>query len=191
MRWAPDQGHVPRGFCGATGALEEVQLVLVVAEPGDPQPVERYAAGPEACLDAAYGYAYEALRTGLDVFHRNLRRVLDLCWPATSFEEQLRRTWITESVLCSALVECGPVASGPERACRTRYLEAQLALLPHAVVVALGAKAQHRLRGLPGVLSASAVAPPGCNHPRARASWAAVAELVRQRTVTVESRTER
>lgn|SRR6266498_643166 len=33
MRWKPAQGHVPRGFCGATGNLEEVELVLVTAEP--------------------------------------------------------------------------------------------------------------------------------------------------------------
>ena len=28
MRWEPKLGHVPRGFLGATGSLEEVELIL-------------------------------------------------------------------------------------------------------------------------------------------------------------------
>ena len=35
-RWCPTEGHFPRGFIGALGDLDEVQLVIVVAEPGDP-----------------------------------------------------------------------------------------------------------------------------------------------------------
>ena len=36
MQWDPARGHVPREFCGATGDLDEVKLVIVCAEPGDP-----------------------------------------------------------------------------------------------------------------------------------------------------------
>ena len=32
--WFPSEGHVPRGFLGATRALEEVEVVMVLAEPG-------------------------------------------------------------------------------------------------------------------------------------------------------------
>ena len=35
--WFPSEGHVPRGFLGATRALEEVEVVMVLAEPGPPK----------------------------------------------------------------------------------------------------------------------------------------------------------
>jgi hypothetical protein len=43
-RWNPSAGHVPRAFRGAIGMAEDVRLVLVCAEPGDPFPEESYAA---------------------------------------------------------------------------------------------------------------------------------------------------
>ena len=39
-RWKPAIGHVPRGFLGATGELAEVELVMVLAEPGEPKRAE-------------------------------------------------------------------------------------------------------------------------------------------------------
>ena len=36
-RWESTAGHVPRGFLGATGELGEVELVIVLAEPGEPK----------------------------------------------------------------------------------------------------------------------------------------------------------
>ena len=40
--WKPEQGHVPRGFIGALGSLDEVQVVILVAEPGSPLFAESY-----------------------------------------------------------------------------------------------------------------------------------------------------
>ena len=51
MKYLPNQGHVPRGFWGATGSPEQVKLILVVAEPGDPHPNEVHSG-----LDSAYNY---------------------------------------------------------------------------------------------------------------------------------------
>ena len=34
--WAPDEGLVPRGFIGALGAIEEVEIVILTAQPGAP-----------------------------------------------------------------------------------------------------------------------------------------------------------
>lgn len=183
MRWKPESGHVPRGFCGATGHLEDVRLVVVVAEPGDPYASQVYTGSPEDMLDSAYIHAHEYLRSGKDLFHRNLLYFLRLCWPEASFENIMRLTWITESVLCSAEVECGRVPTSVARECRKNYLAAELALLPLAVVVALGGKAQYRLKGLPEVIPAHSVAPPGCNQPRARESWEEAARQVRKRVV--------
>lgn len=180
MRWNPMAGHVPRGFCGATGDLSEVELVLVMAEPGDPHDGEAHPADREAALQSAYDYAYRCYETGKDRFHRNVRTILDMCFPGLTFDEQMRRTWMTESVLCSASKEGASVPKPVEAACRSQYLERQLALFPAAVVVALGGKAAARLKGR-AVIAAFAAAPPGCNFKGARASWEAVAVAVRQR----------
>ncbi|MBI5142015.1 MAG: hypothetical protein HZA20_07455 [Nitrospirae bacterium] len=53
------------------------------------------------------------------------------------------------------------------------HLSKQLELLPHALVVALGGKAQKRLRsiGFTEFLPAFAAAPPGCNFAGAKESW--------------------
>ena len=169
MRWDPARGHVPRGFFGATSALEDVELVLVCAEPGDPHASESHAGSSAGeMLDSAYDYAYNCFKTGTDLFHRNVQLILNLCFPGSSFDEQMRRAWITDSVLCSARVEGGSVPASAARACRSRYLEAQLDLLPNAVVAALGSKARDRLAGYGReVIPAFAAAPPGCNRPSA------------------------
>lgn len=187
MCWAPATGHVPRGFCGATSSLSEVQLVLVGAEPGDPHKGENYPAGapPVDQLQSAYAYAYECFRSGKDLYHQNMRHILELCWPDESFEQHMRKAWITDSVLCSAAVEGGPVPTNVARACRRRYLDTQIALFPRATVVALGRKAHGRLAGQPGVIRAFAVAPPGCNFRKAQESWHAVACVVRSRAAQV------
>lgn len=182
MRWAPAEGHVPRGFSGALGRLEEVSLVLVTAEPGDPFAYETYQSSPpSAVLAAASEYVYAARESTADVYHRNLRYILDGCFPSLSYREQMNRTWVTETVLCSAAKEGGSVSRACERECRSRYLEAQLRLFPDALVVALGRKAQARLRGWPGVLDAYSIAPPGANFKHARPSWDAVIAEYRSR----------
>ena len=179
MRWAPEQGHVPRGFCGATGSLDDVRLVIVSAEPGDPHESEAHSR--TAPLESVNEYAYRCFRDGKDLFHRNIRTILDMCFPELGFGDQLRVTWITDSVLCSARVECGGVPASAWRECRRRFLEPQLALFPNAVVAAVGAKARDRLVGVPGVISAVSAAPPGCNLRSARASWQAIADRVHER----------
>src|ERR1035437_3381067 len=182
MRWLPQAGHVPRGFCGATGTAASVRLVLVVAEPGDPHDAEAYgpAAPPEELFESVCRYVYGCFKNGKDQFHRNVRAILNDCWPDLSFDEQLRRTWITESVLCSASAECGPVPPAVHRTCVDLYLARELAVVPNAVVVAVGGKAHERMRRLPRpFLRVGSVAPPGCNQRQVRESWNAVAPAVR------------
>lgn len=140
MRWSPAEGHVPRGFCGALGTVAEVKLVLVTAEPGDPLPGEVHSG-----IESTVAYSLRGLREGVTPFHRNVCLILNLCFPNRSLNEQLRWTWRTNSVLCSAMEECGPVPRAVESTCMRRYLASQLALLPHALVAALGGKAQARL----------------------------------------------
>ena len=179
MRWQPERGHVPRGFAGATGDLSEIELVLVVAEPGEPVEGRDSISGDP--MDLVYYDAMHSFRTGRDLFHRNVRKILELCWPGMPFDLVMRKVWLTESVLCSATTTTGPVSRTAYRACGQRYLLAQLALFPSAVVVALGGKAAERLTalGVKSFVAAWSVAPPGCNRKEAADSWRKIAEAVR------------
>jgi hypothetical protein len=184
MRWIPESGHAPRGFCGALGKLGEVELVLIVAEPGDPHDLESYssAASSPELLEEICRYVYGCFESGKDYFHKNVRYILDQCWPGMPFAEQMRRTWITESTLCSAQKEGGTIPVSVNRFCADSYLSKQLALLPQAAIVTLGGKARDRIRHLRyRTIAVSAVAPPGCNFAGARESWDQVAIEVRNR----------
>jgi hypothetical protein len=155
-----------------------------VAEPGDPHPSEAYAAdaSPLEKLARVFQYVYQCFETGHDQFHRNVRALLGLCWPHLAFPDQMRCVWITESSLCSAAREGGHVPAAVHRQCHAQYLKRQLELLSGRTIIALGKKAQHRVGRMEGVLSAAAVAPPGCNFKGARQSWERVAEVVRMRS---------
>jgi len=184
MRWAPSEGHVPRGFCGANGDPKQVKLVLVVAEPGDPHRLESHPASPPmATLESTHGYAYRCFRDGKDQFHRNVRRILDLCLPGMTFDEQMQVAFITESVLCSAKSEGAAVPTVVARECRKRHIDHQLDAFPNATIVALGKKAAKRLAGRSGVITAFAAAPPGCNFAGAEDSWRTAAKEVLDRAV--------
>ena len=184
MRWDPARGHVPRGFFGAAAALGDIELVLVVAEPGDPS--ER-----EISYDLAstYKLVSQGFPSRFDQFHRNMLGIFNSCWPNLPYDKQLEKVWVTESVLCSAAYTTGPVDSAVTKECGIRYLSKQLTLMPSALVVALGSKAQHRLRliGVHDFLPAFAIAPPGCNFAGAKKSWGRISiELKRRRSVVVD-----
>lgn len=175
MRWSPSDGHVPRGVCGATGDLSEVKLVLVSAEPGDPLVGEIH---DDTGIASTIAFSINCLRYPATPFHQNVRLILELCFPGYSFDQQLRKVWRTNSVLCSARIECGIVPRLVERTCISEYLVQQLDLVPNAIVATLGAKAQHRLRR-DGIV-AFPVLDPSCRKPNAtkRASWEELAKLV-------------
>ena len=149
-QWKPAAGHVPRGFLGATGERDKVELVMVLAEPGDPKRTETYVDG----LDPA-----DMVRRVVDFVHwtyvdRNgivqcvVRWFLDRLFCGMDFDDQLRRVWITQSRLCS-LDKSGARYREPlYRLCRDDYLAAQLRLLPSVPIVAFGGKAQEVLRRL-------------------------------------------
>ncbi len=172
LTWAPERGFVPRGYCGTTGMPGDVRLVLVLDQPGEPRSdaaIDANAA-PQEIIGGVCRDLYIGLTQRRDQFCSNLRFLLSRCFPGVSLEEQLRFTWITCSVLCSAPAG-DHVPPGASLECRGRFLERQLALFSGASVVALGALAAKRLKGYPGLLEAADPAPPACNQPEARASW--------------------
>ena len=166
-KWAPRMGHVPRGFVGAASSLDEVEVVILFAEPGNPYGSDPFSSTQslQSLLEQTCRYTFEHYRDGTDLFHRNLRLLLDLIFPNLQLEEQLKRVWLTETYLCSAPQEGGEVPAKAVGGCADRYLAQQLALFRGLPVIALGGKAQKRARQYaPNLIKAYSIAPPGCNY---------------------------
>lgn len=184
MRWNPQEGHVPRGFCGATGELSDVKLILVCAEPGDPHISENHEADGTAngIFESVYQYSWSSLSKGKDLFHINMRKILDFCFPGQILDDQMTKTWITDSVLCSAEIEGGGIPTEAVEECTKRFLKKQISLFPNAIIVALGKKAGNRLRkaGIEKYYKAFAAAPPGCNYKGAKESWKMIANYIKK-----------
>ena len=181
-QWKPECGHVPRGFVGALGSIDEVEVVLLIAEPGNPYQWEKYSPSRNTFSQVSQ-HTYRQLEGSDEQFHRNLRYMLDLLFPRMALQDQLRKTWITETYLCSAPQEAGPVPGNAENECASRYLSRQLDLLGGRPVIALGAKAYNRAKrvGVRDLFKAYAVAPPGCNRREARPSWIVAAKWARSK----------
>ena len=182
-KWDPKGGHVPRGFVGATSSLDNVEVVILFAEPGDPYGSDPYSATQSSpgLLQQTCRYTFGHYRNGTDLFHRNLRLLLNLIFPDHELEEQLTWAWLTETYLCSAPQEGGQVPAIAWRGCADRYLAQQLALFEGLPVIALGGKAQKRaMRYVPSLINARSIAPPGCNRRDALPSWEAAAAQARK-----------
>jgi hypothetical protein len=172
-----DEGLFPRGYAGAAGTLDDVDLVLVLvlAEPGEPSSNVKppLPEEPAAIVENLAAQVANAVRARKSAFHRNVHFLLECCWPDLTFDEQLRRTWISEGVLCSAAQSTARVPRVVETACAERYLAKQPALLPNAFVIALGKKAKRRLRiaGRKPNHAVYAAGLPGGNRKNAKPSW--------------------
>lgn len=184
MRYDAGAGLFPRGYGGATGQLQDVDLVLVIAEPGEPGDNARSQpqGEPSAVVEEIATYVGDGFRSQKSAFHRNVHFLLECCWPDLSFGDRLRRTWITEGVLCSASQAAARVPRVVETACADRYLAKQLAQLPNAFVIAVGTKARRRLKiaRRPADFTAFAAGLPGANSKRARPSWQEAGRVFRE-----------
>ncbi len=92
-RWAPEEGHVARGYTGACETLGDVEVVLLLAEPGDHLDGDAFPPGLDACdfvgdASANTRSNYEGCATQ---FHANMRSILDLLFPRVGLTEQLRK----------------------------------------------------------------------------------------------------
>ncbi len=185
----PANGYIPRGFGGGLGKLSEIALILVTAEPGNPERdgSQRYESKiPIKLIEESgagfFGAVHEA-DSEERTFHGSIKMILNECWPDLKgdLEKQLKRTWITPSVLCSADLSCGPIPQIQEQTCAEKFLRLQLQALPNRFVVALGGKAERRMRAasLPVSFPASAAGKPECLKDRARQSWIDVGKAFR------------
>lgn len=148
MRLDPSSGHVPRGFFGGTGTLEEIDLVIATAEPGEPLADEKYEGNAEDMFLQTQALFIRLLHRKKGRFHRNLNELLLRCWPGIGEDEMFRRTWFTNLVLCSAFKTCGKVERDVESACGEAYFNKQMTLIPNAFIILLGGKAETRCRRL-------------------------------------------
>ena len=188
-KWKPKNGDVPRGFIGATAGLDRVEVVILVAEPGHALDNEKFPqrTSPGNFLEQTCDFTYGCYKERHREFHANMRLLLDLIFPETSFAQQMKKVWITETLLCSISNPIGHVPVRAERGCAERYLLPQLRLLNDRPIIALGGKAQRRAlritKDVPDMMfrliKAYSIAPPGCNHKPARPSWEAAAKQAR------------
>lgn len=182
-KFVPSQGHMPRGFVGAYGDLQEIEVIFVIAEPGHPLKQENYENELEAekLLDFATATAYDLLLNQKTTFHKNMRWVLNHYWPNLELSAQLSRVWITESRLCSIENKIGPMK---DKLCSTLYLSKQLEILKDIPVIAFGNKARDRILQIDGfdatrLFCARALAPPGSTSPKSKKSWIESLEFVK------------
>ena len=180
-KWDPEHGQMPRGFLGATGKPEDVEVVMVFSEPGHPYGDEGYDAhsGPESLLRSGMQYTYNCHQSGTDQFHKNVRWFMSEVFPSLTFDQQLRHVWLTEGRLCSIEKEIDRTI---DPTCASNYLARQIKVLSNATVVAFGWKAQRYLKGI-GIsfIRAYALSPPGANFRKARPSWREAIEQIAAR----------
>ncbi len=184
MLWRPECGHIPRGYTGATNTVQDVQLVICLAEPGNPLKTESYpVSDADQFVWTVAAAVAAAIENGGRGFHGNLKYVLNACWPGLTLIDQLKRTWITEATLCSAETSTGPIRRQIEAECTSRYLKKQIALFPGAFILALGSKAANRLRSaeIPFHYAARAVGRPIGIRVEAEQSWQAAGVAFRKR----------
>jgi hypothetical protein len=58
-RWEADKGHIPRGFGGGMASPDDIRLILVTAEPGDPADGDCYSGSPSDMLSSTVAAFYE------------------------------------------------------------------------------------------------------------------------------------
>jgi len=183
-KFDPSSGHIPRGFIGATAALEDVKVIFLFSEPGHPHINETYPdTNSVDLLAAGVKKTYESFKNSTDKFHENTRWVMNQIWNHLSFDEQLKYVWLTEGRLCSISKEIGWFN---DKECAKFLLLDQIKLLPNATIIAFGNKAMKRLNSIKKfisnpILTAYALAPPGANHHPAKPSWISAIENIKEK----------
>ena len=180
--WHPKNGNIPRGFLGATGKAEEVKVIMVFAEPGEPHGNESYDPNMDSksLMESCINHTYTSMKNGTDQFHRNVKWFLNELFPRKSLTEQLRHIWLTEGRLCSIADEIGKASN---KVCASHFLKRQIELMSNATVIPFGGKARDALKSIRTqyVDGVYALAPPGANHKPARPSWEKAIDIVKSK----------
>ena len=177
---------------GAIGSIQDVKLVIITAEPGDPPNDANYHGTAMDMLQNSFRVFSEAMERGSlnrtrkpSPFHRNMLHILEYFFSGQDLKAKLQQTWTTNAVLCTAKYSGGMHLDRVESTCANTYLVPQLALLKHTFVLVLGNKARDRL------VSAGLHYDMVARHPSSRVSytdkhnsWLSAAELFHRRNPT-------
>ena len=181
----PASGHIPRGFSGAEGSLDDVLLVVVFAKPGFPLLGESYSGDVEENLRCLLSAQF--LKSGKNQFHRNITEFLSQVFAKFSknIEEQLTRVWLTERRNCSLTEEIGNIRKVERLRCASKHFVEQIKLFPNAIVLLAGNKAKQASALVGnvakcGVVECGAFAPTGCNKIEACESHQRAVRLVQE-----------
>ncbi len=182
----PSEGYIPRGFFGCLGEISQVELILVIAEPGSPfSKEEKYPDFSEELIDLVFDYVGTKFEKPTDPFHKNIQNILDMCWPNLSFREKFEKVWLTDSVLCSAEKPCEEFSKEVSQFCGQTYLQKQLNLFSKDILlISMGRKAQRRLKEI-GKSESLFVYSPACfgkNLEVAKNLWKQIPEKLKERS---------
>jgi hypothetical protein len=181
MCWEPLKGLTPAGYIGATHSIGEVEVMFVLSEPYEA--AERQPLAPDTTPFQHVTHSCRQLYLGLmaqqDQFHRNLRFILEQFFPNLELNDQLKRCWITPTILCSTAHDSSALSEDVFRQCRRQFFIKQLQLFPRATKVALGSKAAEFLKPYCEFLSATQPSPPACNHRGTREGWVSIGRQYR------------
>ena len=100
---------------------------------------------PEEYIQLTTDFAYVCFSREVDEMHVNVRYILNEIWPSLSFEEQLKKVWMTETRLCSIKKEIGNIPIRNRDICSSHYLKKQLNLFTNSKVIGFGNKAKDTL----------------------------------------------
>ena len=151
--WHPAGGWVPSGFLGAVCRPTDVKLWIVLWEPSGPETdqkngVLREDMPPQEMFERVASISFHHYKEKYKPHHANVRHLLERCFRDRHplFEDQLRLTWVCNSVLCSLPPGKKEFPEGVEEACVSRYLSKMKELIPQAYVVPMGVKDTARRR---------------------------------------------
>ena len=148
---------MPSGFLGAVGQPGEVKLWIILYEPSGPEKDQKGRVRPEMSREEMFEHVgavsfnhYKHRKHRFKSHHENVRRLLNRCFRGRyeRFEDQLRLTWLCNSVLCCLPRGEKTFPDDVERACVSLYLKEMAKLIPNAYVLPLGTnkKLARRLR---------------------------------------------
>lgn len=135
--YCPTDGHAPRAFGGAKGKLDEVEVVIVSNRPTTTICDEKYTSDPDSDLELMLSDRY--MQSEPRNIHTYLKLFLDWVFPESqeNLDEQLKHTWLTNSVHCTFKTE---PRIKDRRRCATAYLVEEIKLFRNPAVVLAGTK---------------------------------------------------
>lgn len=181
-------GHRPRHIAGNITNPDDVQVILLLAEPGSSPGEEEKHCPQSSWLDdvTCDGLGNGGCRVRYDdkakrLYEKNPRDFIQMIWPADRYVDRMKKVIITNSFWMQGHSSGGSI---PVRAIDdfSVHLKSIISSFPNAIVVASGLKAINRARRANvEVLEMGSLMPPGSNQALVRDTWRVTADIVRRK----------